>query len=400
MPANPNERAAVSLSQTDWGLHRQGPVDEARHREKVKEAIKDNLADIISQEAVITQDGKKIVRVPVRSLDLPNFQFGNNKGKHVGQGDGHSQIGDVLGRTDGKGQRSDKKAGDKPGIDYYEADVTIDELMEMAFRDFSLPHLKQKQSRDLEASTVRYSDIRRSGPMSNLAKKQTIMENLKRNAMTGGKATFGGIKNEDLRFKTWSSDVRRDVNAAVIAMRDVSGSMGEFEKYVSRTFYAWMVRFLRQKYQDVQITFITHHTEAKEVDEQTFFNLGESGGTVVSSAYQKALDIIGTRYNPANWNIYPFHFSDGDNWSDTDNKLCVELVDKLIDVSNVFGYGEIRQHTSNYQPSTLMSFYEQNIQNPRFVGVTITDRQGVYPALKQFFTARGEDVEGTGERRI
>ena len=90
--------------------------------------------------------------------------------------------------------------------------------------------------------------------------------------------------------------------------------MGEFEKYITRSFYFWMVRFLRQKYDHVRIVFITHHTEAREVDEDSFFKLGESGGTRVSSAYQLAVDVIKERFDPQFWNIYPFHFSDGDNW--------------------------------------------------------------------------------------
>src|SRR5450759_4116984 len=130
-----------------------------------------------------------------------------------------------------------------------------------------------------------------------------------------------------------------------------------------------MVRFLRQRYNKVQIVFITHHTEAKEVDEQTFFTLGESGGTKVSSAYRLALEIIRERYNPRDWNVYPFHFSDGDNWGETDNRLCLELVHRMLDIGNFFGYGEIRQGVYG-SLSTLMSAF-QNISSKKFIGVTI-----------------------------
>jgi hypothetical protein len=175
-------------------------------------------------------------------------------------------------------------------------------------------------------------------------------------------------------------------------MRDVSGSMGEFEKYITRSFYFWMVRFLREKYHNVKIVFITHHAEAQEVDEEAFFNLGESGGTKVSTAYTLALDIIKERYDPQYWNIYPFHFSDGDNWGDADNQLCVELVHKLIDVSGLFGYGEIREGGYR-QTSTLMSAF-QDIDDPRFIGVTITDKKEVYPALRAFFGKEQAHVGG------
>jgi uncharacterized sporulation protein YeaH/YhbH (DUF444 family) len=175
-------------------------------------------------------------------------------------------------------------------------------------------------------------------------------------------------------------------------MRDVSGSMGEFEKYITRSFYFWMVRFLRTKYNQVRIVFVTHHTEAKEVDEEAFFNLGESGGTKVSSAYQLALEIVEERFSPTQWNIYPFHFSDGDNWGEVDNQRCLDLVNRLLERSNVFGYGEI-QEGGRRSLSTLMSTFSQ-IQDEHFIGVTIASKEDVYPALRQFFSPRDELAVG------
>jgi uncharacterized protein len=374
---------AISLSKHDWSLHRKAPQDQARHNEKVREAIKSNLADIVAEEAIVTSDGNRAIKVPIRSLELPHFRYDTNRKDHLGQGNGDSQVGDVIGQQPGDGPGKGKGAGDQPGMDYYEAEITIDELADLLFEDMGLPNLEQKQAQQIESTIIRFNDIRKSGPMSSLDKRRTVMENIRRNARNG-MPQFGGIKNDDLRFKTWTEDVRFETNAVIIAMRDVSGSMGEFEKYISRSFYFWMVKFLRQKYNQVQIVFITHHTEAKEVDEQTFFTLGESGGTKVSSAYRLALDIIRERYSPQDWNIYPFHFSDGDNWGETDNRLCVDLVHEMLNKCNVFGYGEIRQ--GGYGSlSTLMSAF-QNIKDEKFIGVTIEDRAGVYPALRRFFT--------------
>ncbi len=378
----------VSLSRHDWSLHRKAPADQARHNEKVKEAIRGNLADIVAEEAIITSDGNKTIKVPIRSLELPHFRYDPNRKDNVGQGTGESQVGDVIGQPGQPGPGQGKGAGDQPGFDYFEAEITIDELADLIFEDLGLPNLEQKQAQQIESSIIRFNDIRKSGPMSSLDKRRTVLENIRRNAKEG-RPVFGGIKNDDLRFKTWTEDIRHETNAVIIAMRDVSGSMGEFEKYISRSFYFWMVKFLRKKYNQVQIVFITHHTEAKQVDEQTFFTLGESGGTKVSSAYRLALDIIKEEYNPQDWNIYPFHFSDGDNWGETDNRLCVELVHELLKQCNVFGYGEIRQ--GGYGSlSTLMSAF-QNIKDEKFIGVTIEDKAGVLPALRKFFSQnRGE----------
>ncbi|MCC7105076.1 MAG: sporulation protein YhbH [Chloroflexi bacterium] len=380
---------SVTLSQNDWSLHRKGPIDQARHAEKVKEAIKGNLAGIVGEESIITADGGKIVKVPIRSLDLPHFRFNSGKRSHAGQGDGDSKVGDVIGQQPGQqqGPGRGKQAGQTPGIDYYEAEITVDELAALVFTDLGLPFLKPKGRQEIESETVRFNEIRRRGIMSNLDKKRTILENLHRNARAGH-AGFYGVTNDDLRFKTWERDVKYETNAVVLAMRDVSGSMGEFEKYITRSFYFWMVRFLRTKYNQVRIVFITHHTEAREVDEDAFFNLGESGGTKVSSAYQLALEIVNERFNPTQWNIYPFHFSDGDNWGEVDNQRCLELVQLLLERSNVFGYGEIQEGGRRSLSSLMATF--SSVKDPRFIGVTIAGKDEVYPALRKFFSPRDE----------
>ncbi|HEX2035166.1 MAG TPA: sporulation protein YhbH [Chloroflexota bacterium] len=378
----------LSISKHDWSLHRKGPIDQARHNAKIKEAIRNNLPEIIAEESIITSDGKKIVKVPIRSLDLPHFRFDPKKSKHAGQGQGKSKVGDVIGQDGSSGPGRGKRAGDVPGVDYYDAEIELDELAALVFEDLGLPHLKQKQQQEMEVEAIRFNEIRKAGIMSNLDKKRTIMENIRRNALAGHGARFAEIRNDDLRFKTWEPEYRRETNAVVIAMRDVSGSMGEFEKYITRSFYFWMVRFLRTKYHNVKIVFITHHTEAKEVEEQAFFELGESGGTRVSSAYQLALQLIDERYNPERWNIYPFHFSDGDNWGDADNQRCVHLVRQLIERSNVFGYGEIQEYSYG-SATTLMNAFS-TIKDQRFIPVVIRNKAEVYPALRKFFSVREE----------
>ncbi len=376
-----DERYRSTISQHDWSLHRKGAIDQERHKRKIREAIKKRLPEVVSEESIILSDGKKVFKVPIRSLEEYRFRFDPNRQQHAGEGDGDSQVGDVIAADPrpGKGQRGE--AGDEPGVDYYEAEITLDELAAMIFEDLGLPFLEEKKQAEMEAESVRFTDVRKTGPLANLDKKRTIMENLRRNAIKGD-PHFGGIRSEDLRFKTWETTVRHESNAVVIAMMDVSGSMGEFEKYIARSFYFWMVRFLRTKYANVKIVFISHHTEAKEVTEEEFFTHGESGGTQVSSAYELALKIIEERYPADDWNIYPFHFSDGDNlpW---DNERCVELVRNMLGMCNIFGYGEIRE--GHYRsPSTLMSAYSK-IQDRKFISVTISDKTEVYPALRKFF---------------
>lgn len=300
----------VITIRADWSLQRKGPVDHARHQEKIREAIRENLAEIISDEAIITSEGNKTVRVPIRSLREYRFRFNPYKQIMVGQGDGNSKAGDLLARQQPVGKGGGHKAGRGPGTDYYEAEITIDELAGLIFEDLGLPDLRDKKSDTVPARSVRFREVRKKGILSNLDKRRTILENIKRNALEG-RAEFRDINDDDLRFKSWRQVEQEDFNAVVVAIRDVSASMGEFKKYITRSFFFWMVKFLRTKYENVDIVFVTHHTQAREVDENTFFHLGESGGTKVSSAYHLAIEIIEERFNPVHWNIYPFHFSEG-----------------------------------------------------------------------------------------
>lgn len=384
----------MSIQRNDWSLQRKGIIDQERHKERVKEAIRKNLGSIVSNEAIILSDGKRTVKVPIRALDEYKFRFDHRKKKHVGQGDGKTRVGDVIGKESkpGQGMGGGGQAGQEGGAEYYEAEVNIDEIAALIFEDLHLPFLEEKAKKAVQSKKTQFNEIRRTGAIANLDKRRMILENIRRNAREGAGAKFGNIKKDDLRFKTWEEVMRYESNAVVIAMIDVSGSMGEFKKYVARSFYFWMVRFLRTKYDNVEIVFISHHTEAREVSEEQFFTQGESGGTVVSSAYQLALDVIKQRYRPADWNIYPFHFSDGDNYY-SDNEEAVRLAEELIDTCNLFGYGEIGEEGSaSYRRSSgaLLSIFNDRIKSKdRFVGVRIDDKEDVYPALKQFFGRRG-----------
>lgn len=375
------------LSQEDWSLHRKGYEDQTRHQEKVKEAIKQNLPDLVTEESVILSKGQKVIKIPIRSLDEYKFRYNQNKKQHTGQGNGDSKVGDVVARDGApKGTGKGQGAGDQAGEDYYEAEISLEQLEKMLFSELELPHLKQKERDQITVTDIQFNDIRKKGLMGNIDKKRTLLEAIRRNALGGSKELLK-MTIDDLRFKTWDEVIQPHSNAVIIAMMDTSGSMGIFEKYVARSFFFWMIRFLRTKYENVEIIFIAHHTEAKEVSEEDFFSKGESGGTICSSAYRKALEVIESRYSPERYNIYPFHFSDGDNLT-SDNERCLKLVKELMNVSNMFGYGEVNQYNRS---STLMSSY-RNIKDPRFRYAIIREKSEVYEALKTFFTKDPVDV--------
>ncbi|MCO7176879.1 sporulation protein YhbH [Sporolactobacillus kofuensis] len=376
------------ISEEQWDLHQKGEQDQRRHTEKVREAIKNNLPDLISSESIILSDGKKMTRIPIRSLDEYKLRYNYDKTKHVGQGDGKSKVGDVIGKAPGKQQApgtGKDKAGDRPGIDYYEAKVSIMEIENLFFKELELPHLKRKQEPDIVVESIDYRDIRRKGLMGNIDKRRTILSAIKRNAKSG-KTQIHPIREEDLRFKTWETIVKPESRAVVLALMDTSGSMGVWEKYIARSFFFWMSRFLRTKYEKVSIQFIAHHTEATVVSEEDFFSKGESGGTICSSAYVKALELINSTYPPSKYNIYPFHFSDGDNLS-SDNPKCTRLVNEIMDITDFFGYGEINPY---HRSSTLMSAY-RTIKNDAFHSFILKQKSDVYHAMKYFFQKNPEN---------
>ncbi len=386
MGEKPNQDFIVSKE--NWSLHRKGNQDQDRHLEKVKEAIKNNLPDLISQENIIMSDGKNIVKIPIRSLDEYKIRYNHDKTKHVGQGDGKSQVGDVIARSPKKGDGEGEKAGDQPGEDYYEIEVSLADIEEALLKELELPNIAEKESGELVTEDIEFNDVRKKGLMGNLDKKRTILSALKRNA-SKGEASITPIYNDDLRFKTWNESIKRESKAVVLAMMDTSASMGTFEKYVARSFFFWMNRFLTTKYETVEFEFIAHHTLAKVVSKEDFFSKGESGGTICSSAYTKALELIEEKYHPARYNIYPIHFSDGENIT-SDNAKCLKLVDGLLQVSQMFGYGEVNSYN---RYSTLMNTF-RSIEHPNFRYYELREKKDVYPALKSFFSKQ-ETREGS-----
>lgn len=370
------------ISEEDWSLHRKGFDDQKRHQDKIKEVLKKKLPEVISEENIILSRGKEIIRIPIRSLDEYKIRYNSSNQKHVGQGDGNGNpnVGDVIGKDASQdADQAGENVGDTPGVDYYEAEVDFETIEEAFFSQLELPNLKQKEMDNITTESIEFNDIRKQGLTGNIDKKRTMLAAYLRNALEGS-PSFSPIYPDDLRYKTWDEVVKPESKAVVIALMDTSGSMGQFEKYVARSFYFWMVRFLRKKYETVDVEFVAHHTEAKVVDEESFFTKGESGGTICSSAYRKAIELIETKYSPSRYNIYVFHFSDGDNLT-SDNRRVMEALEKLFQYVNMFGYGEVNQFN---RYSTLMQTFKK-IDHPLFKHYILRNREDVFYAMKEFF---------------
>ncbi len=369
--------------------------DRRRHRELVEESIKKNLGSIIAEESIIGKSRDKKIKIPIKGIKEFQFIYGKNK-PGIGAGDGNEKRGDKFsGDSGGNGGKG--RAGNQEGEDIYETEITIDEVIKYLFDDMDLPDIDKKQLSQLEEKSYRKLGYQHKGIPPRLAKKRSVIEKIKRKQAT--KRTLNEqyeseskdievefaerfpFIEEDLRYYRIKEDNKRDYNAVVICIMDVSGSMDQTKKYLARSFYFLLYQFLRLKYANVDVVFIAHTTVAKEVNEKEFFHRGESGGTYISSGYDKALEIISERYSPANWNIYAFHCSDGDNWSE-DNKKTIDSANKLCEVCNLFGYGEIVPGYYN-AGSTIKSELQSKIHSKNFAAITINKKEDVFPALKK-----------------
>ena len=370
--------------------------DRLRHRQKVREAIRNNIADIIAEESIIGKDHNRIIKVPIRGVKEYRFIYGDNA-PGVGQGgDGEPKPGDVVGQGDeGK---AGQQAGNRPGIDYYETDVSLDELIDLMFEDLELPDLERKRLRKIEFERLfRQKGFRRKGIRVRLDKKRTAKSRIKRKKATQRSQSSSAqperglvhlerfpFHKDDLRYHHTVTDTREESNAVVLCIMDTSGSMDTLKKYLARSFFFLLYQFISTRYQNVEIVFIAHHTEAQEVTEDEFFHKGESGGTMISSGYTKALEIIEQRYHPALWNVYVFHCSDGDNF-ESDNPAMLKAAQELAQVANLFGYGEIKPLGSGYYGSSLIEFFAQ-IQEANFLTVQIQKKEDVWSSFKTLLT--------------
>lgn len=365
--------------------------DRFRHREKVRESIRDNIADIIADESIIGKDRDRVIKVPLRGIKEYRFVYGENE-PGVGQGKGDSEPGQVVGKQRGPGQEPDT-AGDQAGQDYYETDVTLEELIDIMFEDLELPDLERKALRQVEAErAARRKGYRQTGIRVRLDKKRTVRSKVRRQLAARARARRHGeeearrfpFHEDDLTYRHIVTDVREESNAVVLCLMDTSGSMDIMKKYLARSFFFLLFQFISTRYRNVEIVFIAHHTTAREVTEEEFFHKGESGGTFISSAYRKALEIIHERYHPSLWNVYAFHCSDGDNF-DSDNEPALRTARELADVSNLFGYGEIKPMGSRYYESSMLNLFQQ-LDCENFQTVAIEKKEDIWPSFRAFLS--------------
>tara|TARA_B100000131_G_scaffold320534_1_gene368898 strand:+ start:230 stop:1411 length:1182 start_codon:yes stop_codon:yes gene_type:complete len=380
----PKNRLTDNLSDI-WKLKKRGKRDSDRHKELVKDAIKKQGRDLITEYNIIRSDGNKKVKVPIKFLDQYKIKNGSNPKGGVGQGL-DAKPGDRYRVRKQSKKPGDSGAGNEEGEVSFEAEVSIDELVDILLEELNLPWMEPKDSSEIEIENDEFSSIEKKGIMPNLDIKKTLIENIKRNAAAGD-AKVGSFKNEDLRYKTWDVEKEYQSNAAIYMMMDRSGSMSEEKRYIAKSFYFWMGQFLKRRYKNIKIYFIAHDVRAYFVNENEFFSINSGGGTACSSAFKAAYEHIVAHHSAQYWNNYVFEFSDGDNWGD-DNRLCVEYVQKLLPLVTAIGYGEIDVNGGRSwmgAENLLSSILHNEINRTRFVSLKISSKDDVFDALRSFF---------------
>jgi hypothetical protein len=348
--------------------------DLTRFRQIVRGRVREELRRHLGRYEMFGRQGQKVVSIPVPHLELPRFVH-DPGGRAVGQGEAEGAEG--------------QRAGDQPGEHILEAEFTVEELAKMLGEALELPRIRPRGRDELETRSGRYTGIARVGPESLRHFRRSYRQALRRLLITG---TYDpnhprvSLVRADRRYRTWKPRPEPFANAAILYVMDVSGSMGDDQKEIVRAETFWLDAWIRSHYHGVRTVYIVHDAAAREVDRDTFFRIRESGGTVISSAYTLAAQILEERFPPADWNVYLFHFSDGENYSRQDTDRCLELLEnRLLPGLNLFGYGQVESL------GTRGDFYDalraRFGSDGRVALSRIRDRDAIADSIKAFLRA-------------
>ena len=399
-------------------------VNRQRFLRRYKSQIKRAISEQISERSITNIDSGENVSIPTRDIAEPTFRS-DKGGVREGVFPGNKEFarGDRIKRPLGGGQQKGKSASDSgEGEDDFSFEISKDEYLDMLFDDLELPNLQKTQLHKMTRSktvragftndgvpaninvvrSLRSALARRmamgSEPRRRLHELEAELETLRRDAgedesepeqlqreiehLRGRIARIPFIDTFDLRFNNYVQRPEPTSQAVMFCLMDVSGSMDQETKDIAKRFYILLYLFLTRSYRDVDVVYIRHHTQAKEVDEEEFFYSRETGGTIVSSALELTRDIIAQRYPPTDWNIYAAQASDGDNWND-DSPICEQILAKqLLPQLRYYAYVEItrREHQG------LWAQYENLLQShDNFAMRHIREPQDIYPVFREFF---------------
>ncbi len=376
--------AADSGAVNGWyELFSRGSRDWLRHSEKIREAVKDHLPQIVAGSDIIN-DGSRTVRVPVRMLEHYRFRLRPDT-EPQGVGQGTAKPGDLLGPANA-GKQGGKGPGgtDKGGADLL-LEFKVDDIIDWMWEELKLPNLQPRVGQSEEAEWKREGWDRR-GARSRLDRRRSVKESVKRRAHDPSTPVF---IDEDLRYRQLTRRRQPALRAAVFFLLDVSASMTEADRQLAKTFYFWVAAGLRREYRSLDIVFVAHTTEAWEFSEADFFKVAGSGGTVASAGLNKVHEIIDARFDPGTCNLYLFYASDGDNAVDDRDRAREELENIARDAQYA-GYVEISSGLRSSHSETSKLFDAVGAMGLPTGRCTIRDANDVATAVRHFFTLEAQ----------
>jgi uncharacterized sporulation protein YeaH/YhbH (DUF444 family) len=397
-------------------------VNRQRFIKRYKKQIQKAITKQISKRGITDIDKNESVSIPSKDINEPTFRSGSGGGREkIYPGNKEFDKGDQINRPAPGGEGSDRRASDSgEGEDEFSFEISSDEYMEMLFEGLELPNLKKNQLKKIINHKSIRSGFNTNGTPSNidivrslkgsLARRIASQSPLKReikekqlelksiNEKQDPEKTkllieqiddlklrlkrVPYIDSFDLRYKNFERLPQPTTNAVMFCLMDVSGSMDQKTKEMAKRFYILLYMFLQRTYKDVEVVYIRHHTQAKEVDEQEFFYSQETGGTIVSSALKLMLEIMQDRYPSNDWNVYAAQASDGDNWND-DSKICNKLMrDNILKLVRYYTYVEITQR----EPQNLWHEYMKlKGSYDNFALQKISQPEDIYFVFRDFF---------------
>ncbi|MFZ3287629.1 MAG: DUF444 family protein [Telluria sp.] len=380
---------------TAWyDLFSRGARDWLRHNAKVREAVQNHLPELIAGPDLITGPQERTVQVPVRLLEHARFRLADGRSQS-GAGQGEGEPGDVLqsGRPEPGQGGEEGEGGNDDGEVKLLLEFSIDDVMDWIWEELKLPELKPKPGARIDELEIVREGWDKHGARSRLDRRRTIKEAIKRRAVQVDPVPF---TNDDLRFRQVVTRQRPSTSAVIFFVIDVSASMTQIERKLAKSFFFFALQGIRRKYAKVETRFIAHTTHAWEFTEGEFFQVSGIGGTIASSAFRLALDVVRKELDPAHNNIYMFYASDGENFTEDRSAASLALTE-LGSVLNYIGYVE----TLPGVPRSLDTEMRRLCNELERRGVPIASSvlagpEDVWSALRKFFTeeaqARHEDA--------
>ena len=371
-------------AETPWyDLFSRGARDWLRHNQKVREAVKSTLPEILSGEDLMTgPSGNRTVMVPVKFLEHSRFRLADPNSQQ-GAGQGRGQPGDVLQPGREQGDSASQAGGTENGEIRFVVEMKLDEIIDWIWEELKLPDLKPKRSATLDEPDYVREGWDKRGARSRLDRRRTIKEAVKRRAIQENPIP---IVNDDLRFRQLVKRATPSLNAAVIFALDVSGSMDEAQRKLAKQFFFFALQGIRRQYAKVETVFLAHAAQAWEFEESQFFQASSSGGTVSSCVFQLALDVMKKRYDPSRFNVYFFYASDGENAAE-DREPAAAALKSLAVQTNYSGYVETGG-VATFRPreTQLAEVFNELKGSGLPVGMSqLASQEDVWRAIREFF---------------